>query len=144
MEPAPQPELQVRVQGLAEYPGHRPKPATLCPFPACSCRRPAPLFRRGRASIAKTLVPADLLRVIQTNQEGPPQIQQDPAGLPFSRPAPYTVLGLPFSRGSSFHWEPVRRIERMPSKHCRSGSLGRPSLRLAGRSGRCMRILSHC
>ena len=59
---------------------------------------PAPLFRRGRASIAKTLVPADLLRVIQTNQEDPPPIQQDPAGLPFSQPTPYST-GAPILAG---------------------------------------------
>lgn len=61
-----------------------------------------------------------------------------------SRSLRHTVLGLPYSRGSSLHWEPVRRIQRMPSKHCRSGTLGRPPLRLAGCSGRCSQILSHC
>ena len=54
------------------------------------------------------------------------------------------VLGLPYRRGSSLHWAPVHRIHRIPSKHRRSSTRGRPPCTDGFRWGRCSRIASHC
>jgi hypothetical protein len=54
------------------------------------------------------------------------------------------VTGLPYRRGSSLHWEPVQRIQRMPSKHWRSSTRGRPPRGEALTWGRWTRIASHC
>jgi hypothetical protein len=37
------------------------------------------------------------------------------------------VEGLPYRRGSSLHWEPVQRMQRMPSEQRRSTTRGRPT-----------------
>jgi hypothetical protein len=54
------------------------------------------------------------------------------------------VLGLPYRRGSSLHWAPVQRIQRMPSKQRRSSTRGRPPRSEALAWGRWTRIASHC
>jgi hypothetical protein len=54
------------------------------------------------------------------------------------------VLGLPYRRGSSLHWAPVQRIQRIPSKQRRSSTRGRPPWADRVGSGRCTRIASHC
>ena len=56
----------------------------------------------------------------------------------------WTVLFFPYRGGNSLHWAPVQRIQRMPSKHSRSSAQGRPPLRLGLRTGRCLRVSSHC
>ena len=54
------------------------------------------------------------------------------------------VLGLPYRRGSSLHWAPVHRIQRMPSKQRRSSTRGRPPRGATLGWGRWTRIASHC
>jgi hypothetical protein len=54
------------------------------------------------------------------------------------------VLGLPYRRGNSLHWAPVQRIHRMPSKHRRSSTRGRPPREDAFACGRWTRMMSHC
>jgi hypothetical protein len=54
------------------------------------------------------------------------------------------VLGLPYRRGSSLHWAPVHRIQRMPSKQRRSATRGRPPRGEALGWGRWTRIAAHC
>jgi len=54
------------------------------------------------------------------------------------------VEGLPYRRGSSPHWEPVQRLQRMPSKQRRSSTRGRPPWGEAWPWGRWTRIASHC
>jgi hypothetical protein len=54
------------------------------------------------------------------------------------------VLGLPYRRGSSLHWAPVQRIQRMPSKQRRSATRGRPPRGDTFGWGRWMRMASHC
>ena len=54
------------------------------------------------------------------------------------------VLGLPYRRGSSLHWAPVQRIQRMPSKQLRSSTRGRPPRGETLGWGRWMRMASHC
>jgi hypothetical protein len=54
------------------------------------------------------------------------------------------VLALPYRRGSSLHWAPVQRIQRMPSKQHRSSTRGRPPRGEALGCGRWIRIVSHC
>jgi len=54
------------------------------------------------------------------------------------------VLGEGKSSGRSFQRAPLRRTQRMPSRHCRSSTGGRPPWRLSVRFGRWGRILSHC
>jgi hypothetical protein len=54
------------------------------------------------------------------------------------------VLGLPYRRGSSLHWAPVHRIQRMPSKQRRSSTRGRPPRGEVLGWGRWTRIASHC
>src|SRR5207244_762132 len=61
-----------------------------------------------------------------------------------------TVLFLPYRSGNSSQGAPVRKIQRMPSKHFRALKRGRPPLRSLRRQGffralgKCARILSHC
>jgi hypothetical protein len=54
------------------------------------------------------------------------------------------VLGLPYRRGSSLHWAPVQRPQRMPSKQRRSATRGRPPRGDDGGRGRWPRMTSHC
>src|SRR4030095_15955745 len=54
------------------------------------------------------------------------------------------VLGLPYRRGSSLHWQPVQRIQRMPSKQRRSSTRGRPPRGEALAWGRWARIAASC
>jgi hypothetical protein len=54
------------------------------------------------------------------------------------------VLELPYRRGSSLHWAPVHRIQRIPSKQRRSSTRGRPPRGDRFGSGRWTRIASHC
>jgi hypothetical protein len=54
------------------------------------------------------------------------------------------VLGLPYRRGSSLHWAPVQRIQRMPSKQRRSSRRGRPPRGDTCGCGRWTRIAFHC
>jgi hypothetical protein len=54
------------------------------------------------------------------------------------------VLGLPYRRGSSLHWAPVQRIQRMPSKQRRSGIRGRPPRGATFGAGRWTRMAAHC
>ena len=54
------------------------------------------------------------------------------------------VLGLPYRRGSSLHWAPVQRIQRMPSKQRRSFRRGRPPRGDTCGGGRWTRIACHC
>ena len=56
----------------------------------------------------------------------------------------WTVLFLPYFGGNSLHWAPVHRIQRMPSKHLRSSTQGRPPFRFGLRTGSCVRTSSHC
>jgi hypothetical protein len=49
-----------------------------------------------------------------------------------------------YSAGRSCHLAPVLRIQRIPSKHARSGAGGRPPLGLGGRRGINGLIFSHC
>jgi hypothetical protein len=54
------------------------------------------------------------------------------------------VLGLPYRRGSSRHWAPVQRIQRIPSRQRRSSTRGRPPRADGLAWGRWTRIASHC
>jgi hypothetical protein len=54
------------------------------------------------------------------------------------------VLGLLYRRGSSLHWAPVQRIQRMPSKQRRSSTRGRPPRPDGFDVGRWGRMASHC
>jgi hypothetical protein len=54
------------------------------------------------------------------------------------------VLGLPDRRGSSRHWAPVQRIQRMPSKQRRSATRGRPPRGDPFDSGKWTRMASQC
>lgn len=54
------------------------------------------------------------------------------------------VAGLGYSRGRSRHRAPVRRIQRIPSKHARSGTRGRPPLGFARCMGSNGAIRAHC
>jgi hypothetical protein len=54
------------------------------------------------------------------------------------------VLELPYRRGSSLHWAPVHRIQRIPSRQRRSSTRGRPPREDALGCGRWTRIASHC
>jgi hypothetical protein len=49
-----------------------------------------------------------------------------------------------YSSGRSCHLAPVLRTQRIPSKHARSGTGGRPPLGLGGRGGINGLIFSHC
>src|SRR3989304_3957054 len=55
------------------------------------------------------------------------------------------VLGLPYRSGSTLHGAPVHRIHKIPSKHRRSSTRGRPPFlpRLLA-AGRWSRIFFHC
>ena len=54
------------------------------------------------------------------------------------------VLTLPYRRGSSHHWAPVHRFQRMPSKQRRSSTRGRPPRREALGCRGWRRMVSHC
>jgi hypothetical protein len=54
------------------------------------------------------------------------------------------VLELPYWRGSARHGAPVHRIHRMPSKHLRGSTGGRPPRGWPLRCGRCWAIRAHC
>jgi hypothetical protein len=54
------------------------------------------------------------------------------------------VLGLPYRRGSSRHWAPVQRIQRMPPKQRRSATRGRPPRADALGWGRWIQMAAHC
>ena len=56
----------------------------------------------------------------------------------------WTALFEPYLAGSSLQGAPVHRIQRMPSKHWRSSSGGRPPLRERRRLGKCCFMSSHC
>jgi hypothetical protein len=55
-----------------------------------------------------------------------------------------TVLGLPYSRGNSLHGAPVYKIHKMPSKHCRSETRGRPPFGFGFAAGSCFSTNAHC
>jgi hypothetical protein len=79
-----------RLQGLlpAEYPRHRPEPSTSSPCRVSSCRPWPPFFGGDKAAISKAFIPAELLRVIELGQEGPPELQQYPRLFPLLKPSP--------------------------------------------------------
>jgi hypothetical protein len=54
------------------------------------------------------------------------------------------VEGLPYRRGSSLHWAPVQRIQRIPSKQRRSATRGRPPHGDGFSWGKWIRMASHC
>jgi hypothetical protein len=54
------------------------------------------------------------------------------------------VLALPYRDGRALHGAPVQRIQRIPSKHCRSSTRGRPPWGRAFGRGSCSRIFAHC
>jgi hypothetical protein len=54
------------------------------------------------------------------------------------------VEGLPYRRGSSLHWAPVQRIQRIPSKQRRSGRRGRPPRADGFDWGRWTRMAAQC
>jgi hypothetical protein len=56
----------------------------------------------------------------------------------------WTALFEPYLSGSSLQGAPVHRIQRMPSKHLRSSSGGRPPFRERWRLGKCCLMSSHC
>lgn len=56
----------------------------------------------------------------------------------------WTVLLDPYWAGNSLHGAPVHRIHRMPSKHFRSLTAGRPPFRLTARLGKWGSIACHC
>src|SRR5581483_1211510 len=56
----------------------------------------------------------------------------------------WTALLEPYRSGNSLQGAPVQRIQRMPSKHWRSSSGGRPPLREGLRLGKCGLMASHC
>ena len=56
----------------------------------------------------------------------------------------WTELFEPYLSGNSLHGAPVHRIQRMPSKHLRSSSGGRPPFRGRFRFGKCCLMSSHC
>jgi hypothetical protein len=56
----------------------------------------------------------------------------------------WTELFEPYLSGNSLQGAPVQRIQRMPSKHLRSSSGGRPPLRDRLRLGKCCFMSSHC
>ena len=54
------------------------------------------------------------------------------------------VVGLPYSRGSTFHGAPVHNTQRMPSKLLRESAGGRPPRGFRLRRGKCGAIRAHC
>jgi hypothetical protein len=56
----------------------------------------------------------------------------------------WTALLEPYLSGSSLQGAPVHRIHKMPSKHLRSSSGGRPPFRERLRLGKCCFMSSHC
>jgi hypothetical protein len=50
----------------------------------------------------------------------------------------------PYFSGNSLQGAPVHKIQRMPSKHLRSSSGGRPPYRERLRLGKCCLMSSHC
>jgi hypothetical protein len=55
-----------------------------------------------------------------------------------------TAVFEPYLSGNSLHGAPVQSIQRIPSKHCRSLSGGRPPFGLRFRLGRCASMSLHC
>ena len=56
----------------------------------------------------------------------------------------WTVLFAPYRFGSSLQGAPVHRIHKMPSKHWRSSTRGRPPCLCCGRLGNRSRMSAHC
>lgn len=56
----------------------------------------------------------------------------------------WTELFEPYLSGNSLQGAPVHKIQRMPSKHLRSSSGGRPPFRGRLRLGKCCFMSSHC
>src|SRR5215213_1763006 len=56
----------------------------------------------------------------------------------------WTAVFEPYLSGNSLQGAPVHKIQRMPSKHCRSVSGGRPPFKLRLRFGRWASISFHC
>jgi len=54
------------------------------------------------------------------------------------------VVGLPYTRGNTFHGAPLHRIHRIPSRHLRSSAGGRPPSGFRLRRGNCGAIRAHC
>jgi hypothetical protein len=135
-------EAPLHLPTVAEYPCHRPEPATCSPCPASSGRLWLPLLGGNAAAIGEAFIPAKFLLSLRWAQKARHSWRSTPvASHCLNRRQ--QVLGLPYRRGSPLRWEPVHRIRRMPSTHRRSSTRGRPPRAEALGRGRCMRIASY-
>src|SRR5713101_6634204 len=72
----------------AEYQRHRPEASTSYPCLASSSRLWHPLLGGGEAAVRETLVPTQLLAIIQIREERAPHRQQRPVLLPSAKAPP--------------------------------------------------------
>jgi len=103
----------------------------------------APFFAGAKLPSAKHSSQRIFWRSLSWARNARHRLRNTPASSQ-ARSRRHTVLGLPYWRGSSLHGAPVHKIHKMPSKHCRSETRGRPPLGFGFAAGSCFSTSSHC
>jgi hypothetical protein len=116
----------------------------LCPLAACGLAHTAPPF------LAETNMPStkhSFQRILPASLSWSSSARHRRNRTPLAaHPARrlWTALFEPYRRGNALQGAPVQRIDRIPSKHCRSLRRGRPPRGGGIRGGRCCAMTFHC